>query len=263
MPILSLNGKRALVCGSSHGIGRACAEQIAELGADVTLVSRDERALKEAVAGLVASNGREHRWFAADFLNPPAVQARVAEEIKSHGAFQILINNTGGPAAGPIFDATTEQFLEGLRKHLLCNQLLVQTVVPGMKSAGFGRIINIISVSVLAPIKGLGVSNTTRGAVANWGRTLAGELAPFGITVNNILPGYTATERLTSLLQGRADKLGTTLQAVEEEIKKNIPGGRFADAAEIGAVVAFLAAPAASYVNGVNLPVDGGRTAVQ
>ncbi len=258
-----LKGKRALVCGSSHGIGRACAEEIAKLGAAVTLVSRDGEALEQAAALLSVGPGQTHGWFIADFTDPPAVRANVEADIESHGLFHILVNNTGGPASGPILDATTDQLIEGLSKHVLCNQLLVQAVVPGMKRCGFGRIINIISVSVVAPIQGLGVSNTTRGAVANWGRTLAGELAPFGITVNNVLPGYTATARLTSLLQSKADKIGTALEAVEDDIRKNIPMGRFADPTEIGAVAAFLATPAASYLTGVNLPVDGGRTAVQ
>ena len=145
----------------------------------------------------------------------------------------------------------------------LCNQLLVQTVVPGMKTLGYGRIVNIISTSVIAPIRGLGVSNTTRGSVANWGRTLAGELGGSGITVNNILPGFTDTARLGGLIRKKADRQGVTTDQVIADIKSAIPIGRFAEPAEIGAVAAFLASPEAGYVNGVNLPVDGGRTAWQ
>jgi 3-oxoacyl-[acyl-carrier protein] reductase len=146
---------------------------------------------------------------------------------------------------------------------VLGNQLLAQLLVPGMKERSYGRIINIISTSVIRPISGLGVSNTTRGAVANWGRTLAGELAPFGITVNNVLPGFTDTARLKSLLSKKAEKAGAPPDQFAKDVAASIPPQRFARPEEIANVVAFLASPAASYVNGVNLPVDGGRLAVQ
>jgi 3-oxoacyl-[acyl-carrier protein] reductase len=201
--------------------------------------------------------------LAADFADPPGVQAKVAAHVTAFGPIHILVNNTGGPPHGAIVDATPEQFLQAISNHIICNQLLVQALLDGMKASGYGRIINIISTSVIAPIKGLGVSNTTRGAVANWGRTLAGELAPFGITVNNILPGYTATARLQSLFQAKAEKAGTTPDAIQRQVIESIPMGRLATPSEIAAVVGFLASPAASYVTGVNLPVDGGRTAVQ
>lgn len=258
-----LTGRRALVCGASQGIGKACAGAIARAGAEVTVVARDEAALTQVVSDLDATAGQTHRLLVADFTDPPAVADAVKREIGKHGTFQVLLNNTGGPPSGPLMDATTEDLIAGLSKHVLAYQLLVKAVVPGMKDSHYGRIINIISTSVLLPIRGLGVSNTTRGAVANWGRTLAGELGPFGITVNNVLPGFTATDRLTSLLTKKVDKLGKSLQQIEDEAKATIPMGRFATADELGAVVAFLASPAASYVSGVNLPVDGGRTAVQ
>jgi len=258
-----LDGRRSLVCGSSQGIGRACAEELARLGSAVTVVARDETALRKVVAELATVGGRDHRYIAADFADPQSLQARVSAHVKDVGATHILINNTGGPPHGALVEAKPEQFLQAISNHIVCNQLLVQTLLPGMKVAGYGRIVNIISTSVIAPIKGLGVSNTTRGAVANWGRTLAGELAPFGITVNNILPGYTATARLQSLFQAKAEKAGTSVKEIERRTVESIPMGRLASPEEIAAVVGFLASPGASYLTGVNLPVDGGRTAVQ
>ncbi len=258
-----LSGKRALVCGGSRGIGKACALELARLGADVTVVARNEGVLKEVVAELAGAGGSNHRHIAADFADPAALQTKVADHVEQVGPITILVNNTGGPPSGPLLDATPEQFLGAISNHLICNQLIVQTLLPGMKSQGYGRIVNIISTSVIAPIKGLGVSNATRGAVANWGRTLAGELAPLGITVNNVLPGFTDTARLQSLFRAQAERMSKTLEEVQRNAIESIPMGRLGGAEEIGAVVAFLATPAASYVSGVNLPVDGGRTAVQ
>ncbi|MBI1825315.1 MAG: SDR family oxidoreductase [Planctomycetes bacterium] len=258
-----LQGKRALVCGASQGIGRACAVELAGLGASVTVVARDATALKAIVAELDRGANQQHQFLSLDFSNPTEVQRSVADHVRAIGQIQILVNNTGGPPHGALTEATPEQFLQAISNHVVCNQLLVQTLLPGMKSSGYGRIVNIISTSVIAPIKGLGVSNTTRGAVANWGRTLAGELAPFGITVNNILPGYTATARLQSLFKAKAEKAGISPEAVQKQTIDSIPMARLADPMEIATVVGFLASPGASYLTGVNLPVDGGRTAIQ
>jgi 3-oxoacyl-[acyl-carrier protein] reductase len=258
-----LVGKKALVGGASQGIGRACAIELAKLGAGVTIMARDEKALADVVAKLDVSGGQKHDFLAVDFSDPNALCERVTRHLQDRGPVQILVNNTGGPPHGALVDATPEQFLKAVSDHVVCNQLLIQAVLPGMKAAGYGRIVNIISTSVVAPIKGLGVSNTTRGAVAQWGKTLAGELAPLGITVNNVLPGYTATARLRTLFDAKAAKAGKTANEIERQTVEAIPMGRLADPSEIGAVVAFLASPAASYVTGVNLPVDGGRTAVQ
>lgn len=260
---MDLAGKRAFVCGASQGIGRACAIELAKLGAGVTVVARDAAALREVVAQLPRKENQSHHFVAVDFAEPKAVHAKAVDHVREHGPIQILVNNTGGPPHGAIVDATPEQFLQAISSHVVCNQLLVQALLPGMKTSGYGRVVNIISTSVIAPIKGIGVSNTTRGAVANWGRTLAGELAPFGITVNNVLPGYTATARLQSLFKAKAEKAGTSAEAVQKQTIEAIPMGRLADPMEIAAVVGFLASPAASYVTGVNLPVDGGRTAIQ
>ncbi len=258
-----LTGRRALVCGGSRGIGRACAIELARRGGEVTVVSRTEATLRDTVSGLDTEASQSHAYVCADSSDPVAYASKIAEHIQSSGPMHILVNNTGGPPAGLLIDAKPDQLAGAFANHVLCNQLLVQTVLEGMKQAGYGRIINIISTSVITPIKGLGVSNTIRGAVANWGRTLAGELGPLGITVNNVLPGYFATDRLMSLFEIRAESAGMSVQEITQDAVEEIPLHRLGDPAEIGAVVAFLASPAASYLTGVNLPVDGGRTARQ
>ena len=262
---ISLSGKRALVCGSTQGIGRASAIELASLGASVTLVARNPERLEQVCRELPAKPEfrQTHRWFAADFADPAAVQEAVRTELahqSAAGPYTILVNNTGGPAGGPVADAQPDAFVAAFRSHVVCNQLLVQALLPGMKSAGYGRIINIISTSVKAPIPGLGVSNTIRAAVANWAKTLATELAPLGITVNNVLPGFTDTERLKQLFTARAQKEGKSLEEVTKASIATIPAGRLGRAEEIAAAVAFLATPAAAYINGINVPVDGGRT---
>ncbi|MGH7177217.1 MAG: SDR family oxidoreductase [Tepidisphaeraceae bacterium] len=261
--MIDLKGRRALVGGSTQGIGRACAMELARYGADVTLAARDENGLKEVHAALPRNHGQTHGLIRVDFAEPQSLRREVDEFVAEAGPVHILINNTGGPPAGAALDAAPEDFLRAMTQHLLAGQMLVQATVPGMKTASYGRIINIISSSVVMPIRGLGVSNTVRGAMANWARTLAGELAPFGITVNNILPGYTATARLAKLIEGRAQRANSTPKQIERDLMASIPIGRFATPEEIASVVTFLASPAASYVNGVNLPVDGGRLAVQ
>lgn len=254
---ISLEGRRALVCGSSQGIGRAAAETLAGLGARVTLLARNAESLEATRASLP---GDGHDTLTADFRDPAAVQQAVAAHIAATGPYQVLVNNTGGPPGGPAHTADPDAFEAAFRQHLVVNQLLVQAVLPGMKSAGYGRIVNVISTSVKEPIRGLGVSNTVRGAVAAWAKTLAGELGPFGITVNNVLPGFTATSRLDYIFDTKAEKTGMARTDVEAEALATVPLGRFAQPAEIGAAIAFLASPAAAYITGINLPVDGGRT---
>jgi 3-oxoacyl-[acyl-carrier protein] reductase len=255
---LSLTGKRAVVCGSSQGIGRASALELAMLGADVTLLARDEGRLQTVLQELKRYPGR-HEYKIADFNQPGQVEAQ-AQAIALNETVHILVNNTGGPAAGLAIDAHTEDFVKAFTAHLLCNQVLVQAFAPGMKKAGYGRIINIISTSVKMPIRGLGVSNTIRGAVASWSKTLSVELGPFGITVNNVLPGATKTGRFDAVIQGKVEKTGKTPEALRQEMINEIPAARIADPEEVAAAVAFLASPAASYINGINLTVDGGRT---
>lgn len=256
---INLNDKSALVCGSTQGIGKAAALELALLGANVTLVARNVESLKQVQKELDASNGQKHGYICADFNFPDEVKKKIEDHLNTSGPVHILVNNTGGPPAGAIAEAKPEEFTAAFSNHLLCNHILVQAVVAGMKKEKYGRIINVISTSVRQPIPGLGVSNTIRGAVASWAKTLAGELGPFGITVNNVLPGMTRTARLQWLMESRAQKAGKSVAEIEKELLKEIPAGRFADSAETAAAIAFLASPAAAYINGINLPVDGGK----
>ncbi|HEX2595905.1 MAG TPA: SDR family oxidoreductase [Luteimonas sp.] len=255
---LDLSGRHALVCGGSDGIGRAAAQELALLGADLTVLARRADALQEVVASLPRRGAQEHGWIAADVGQTEALRAQV-QALAANRAVQILVNNTGGPPAGPAHAAEVEAFLDAFNKHLVANQAIVQAVLPGMRAAGWGRIVNVISTSVKEPIPGLGVSNTIRGAVASWAKTLARELAPMGITVNNVLPGFTKTGRITQLVQDRVRSTGKSEDEILASMRSNVPAGRFAQPAEIGGVIAFLCSPAAAYVNGVNLAVDGGR----
>jgi len=257
---LSLEGKNALICGASQGIGFAIAEELALMGANCILLARNEENLKTAIAALDISIRQQHAYHVIDFNNQAAVKDLI-QQLTSTQAVHILINNSGGPAAGPIVEATEEQFLQAFNQHLVTNHILTKAVIEGMKKDGYGRIINIISTSVRIPLKNLGVSNTTRGAVASWAKTMSNELGQFGITVNNVLPGFTRTKRLQSLIENTAKKNGNVLvEIVERNMMEEVPLKRFGEAAEIAAVAAFLATPAAAYVNGTSIPVDGGRT---
>ena len=256
---LDLTGKHALVCGASEGIGRAPARELALLGADVTLLARRADVLATLADELPRKDGQQHGWLAADVLDTERLRAQV-QALASGKAVHILVNNTGGPPGGPVQAAESDAFERAFRQHLLANQALVQAVLPGMRAARFGRIVNVISTSVKEPIAGLGVSNTIRGAVASWAKTLATEVGSDGITVNNVLPGYTRTQRLDQILGDRAKASGQPEDTIARGMLATVPAGRFAEASELGAVIAFLCAPAAGYINGVNLPVDGGRT---
>jgi 3-oxoacyl-[acyl-carrier protein] reductase len=256
---LSLEGKNAVICGSTQGIGLAVAEELALLGASCTLIARNEGALKAAVQTLDIALRQQHGYLVADFSKPDEVKA-VIEKHVSKNIVHILINNSGGPAAGPVIEATEEAFLNTFNQHLICNHILTKAVVPSMKKEGYGRIINVISTSVKIPLKNLGVSNTIRGAVASWAKSMANEISQYNITVNNVLPGFTTTQRLTSLIDQLAKRGNTVVDIIEKNMMEEVPMKRFGDASEIAAVAAFLASPAASYVNGVSIPVDGGRT---
>ena len=257
---LNLKGKRALVCGSTQGIGKAVAVELANLGASVTLIARDTEKLNKVRGALFSSGGQNHQTLTADFSKPNELKEVIKSHMAKGNVYHILINNTGGPAGGSAMNAELDEFRDAFEQHLVCNHILAQALVDGMKHQTYGRIINIISTSVKMPISGLGVSNIIRGAVANWSKTLASELGKYGITVNNVLPGATSTQRLSSIVENKAKKLGKTTEDVEEEMKREIPAHRFADASEVAAAVAFLASPSAGYINGINMPVDGGRT---
>lgn len=257
---LDLTKKTALVCGSTQGIGRATAIELAMLGANVVLMARNEQALRTTLSDLDTAKGQSHRYVVADFNQPGAVAKAITNYLTQFPDLHILINNTGGPAGGPLLKAQPDEFVQTFHNHLLNNQALVQAVVPAMKQAGYGRIVNIISTSVKQPIVGLGVSNTIRGAVAQWAKTLSLEIARFGITVNNVLPGYTKTARLATVLRMRAKAADKTEEEMESQMESEIPTGRFVTAEEVAAAVAFLCTPAAASINGINVPVDGGKT---
>jgi 3-oxoacyl-[acyl-carrier protein] reductase len=253
---LKLEGRRALVCGGSRGIGLAAAQAMAQIGAEVTLLARSEDSLKEAVSTLSAGS---HSYIAVDVSNLENLRDKVEREHKKK-PFSILINNSGGPKGGPISEAKAQEFLDAFSNHLLVSSDLSQLLLPSMRENSFGRIVNIISTSVKAPIPGLGVSNTIRGAVASWAKTLSREVAADGVTVNCVLPGFTATQRLDSLIEAAANKNQTSFDHEKEVREKSVPTQRFGRPEEVGDVIAFLCSPSASYVNGVALPVDGGRT---
>ena len=242
--MINLDGKRALVCGGTSGIGKAAAISLSECGAEVVILSR-------------SASGEN--TLTCDLEDLDSLTISVTKEIEKNGNFEILINNSGGPPSGPLIDATPHDFEKAFRRHVLASQTLVQLILPGMKTANYGRIINIISTSVKEPIPGLGVSNTIRGAMASWSKTMSKELPP-SITINNVLPGFTNTERLIELKKTLSEQKGISQEEVENAWLLTVPEGRLADPSELGKVVAFLSSPAASFVRGTSIPVDGGRT---
>jgi 3-oxoacyl-[acyl-carrier protein] reductase len=257
---LDLTGKRALISGSTQGIGKATAEEMVKMGAKVTLVARNESKLKEVVAELNAINNNNHDYIVADFSDYKQLKNNLNDYISKGNSFNILVNNTGGPKGGPINEAEIDEFINTFNMHLVCNHVLMQAVKPGMIESGYGRIINVISTSVKQPLDGLGVSNTIRGAVANWSKTLANELGKHNITVNNVLPGATNTIRLSSIVENKANKIGKSPEEVLNTMANASPMQRIAEPTEVANAISFLASPAASYINGINVPVDGGRT---
>jgi 3-oxoacyl-[acyl-carrier protein] reductase len=257
---IDLTGKRAIVCGSTQGIGKAIAIELASLGANITLFARDSVTMKKVLALLDTSKDQQHESIASDFRFPDQVKEVISEYVAKTPEVHILVNNSGGPAPGLAIDADPNDLLNAFSQHLICNHHIVQAVVPLMKKISYGRIINVISTSVRTPIPALGVSNTTRGAVASWAKTLSMELGPFGITVNNILPGLTATGRLESLIKSRADARGISYEDMANEMKNGIPVRRFADPSETAALAGFLASSSAAFINGESIRIDGGAT---
>ena len=254
-----MNNKHALVCGSSKGIGASTAIELSKLGATITLLARDKDSLSNILDSLDTSKKQNHNFIIADFDDPLKLKDTIDQHVANNPTIHILINNSGGPKPGAIVDANVEDFILAFNRHLICNHILVQAVIPKMKEARFGRIINITSTSVKQPIKGLGISNTIRGAVANWAKTLSFELGEFGITVNNILPGYTDTQRLKEIFLNKSKKSNYDIESIISDARSQIPLGRFADPKETAKAICFLASEDASYINGINLPVDGGR----
>ena len=256
---LNLSGRHALVCGASQGIGRAAAIELAQLGASVTLLARSREALEAVLEELPKADAQTHAWIAVDMNDHDALRTKV-EALTHTKPVQILVNNTGGPPGGPAHTAKLDDFRIAFNQHLIAAQIVLQAVLPGMRGAGYGRIVNVISTSVKEPIANLGVSNTVRAAMASWAKTLSSELAAAGITVNNVLPGFTKTQRLSSLIAANAKSAGKSEDEIARGMLAGVPASRFGEAHEIAAVIAFLCTPAAAYVNGVSIAVDGGRT---
>ncbi len=254
---LDLKGKKAFIGGSSKGIGWASAVELALLGANVTLVSRNEDLLREKLNQLPNNGSQNHDYLVLDYCDLEIFREKINKVTKT---YHILVNNTGGPTGGNVLDEPAEKFEQVFRQHLETSQILAQKFVPDMQEEGFGRIVNIISVSVKQPIVGLGVSNTIRYAVAAWAKTLSKEIASGGITINNVLPGYTLTDRLEEVFTQKSKSTGVSKEVITQEIIKSIPTGKIALSEEVGAAVAFLCSPAAASINGINLPVDGGMS---
>lgn len=251
--------KRVLVCGASQGIGAATANLLAKQGAELILVARNQTKLNEVQAQLSSSQGQQHQTFAIDLMQPSSLQ-EVLIQMLGRGPISVVVNNAGGPKSGPLLEASDDEFIHGFQAHILAASQIAKKLVPGMKEQKYGRFINIISTSVKAPISNLGVSNTIRGAMASWSKSLSTELAPFGVTVNNVLPGYTETPRLESLAQAAALKQNKSVDDIKAQWRQATPAGRFASPEEVAFAIAFLASSQAGFITGINLPVDGGRT---
>ncbi len=253
---LDLSGKWALVGGSSKGIGLAVAQELSRLGASVILTGRDETALMAAKATLAGPN----ETVVVDFQSNSSIDKLLAGITEKGRTINILVNNAGGPPSGSFMESRADAMIQALNTHLFAMDQMSRALAPGMRSSGYGRIVNIVSVTARVPLKNMILSNTVRGAVLNWSKTVSLELAPYGITVNNILPGYTRTQRAIDLWQSLSKNQGCSPEDIEKNWKSQVPMGRLAEPEEIANVVAFLCSPAASFVTGISMPVDGGWT---
>ncbi|HLD17240.1 MAG TPA: SDR family oxidoreductase [Coxiellaceae bacterium] len=258
---IDLTGKRALVCGGSQGIGKGAALSLAECGAHITVLARDPHKLEAVVKELNHLSPRNHQAIAVDLLDAVALEQAIKIALK-HASFDILVLNTGGPPPGPISQASPDAFEKAFKMHILASQQLTQWVLPGMKAQQYGRIIGVTSGSVRTPYPELGVSNTMRWALTAWAKTLSYEVGPFGITVNMVMPGNIDTPRLHSLLEYKAELKQMTVEALRKTSEAQIPAQHIGSIQEIGDVIAFLATPAAAYINGASIPVDGGKSSV-
>jgi 3-oxoacyl-[acyl-carrier protein] reductase len=255
---LHLKNKTAIVCGSTQGIGLATAKTLATEGARVICLARNEEKLKNIIATLPKPFNQNHQYFVVDFSGILSNE-HIIKQLESLEEVHVLVNNTGGPKGGNLHEANYAELNEAFATHVIAAQILTQTVLSKMKTQGFGRIINVTSVGQKQPVQGLGVSNVIRGAMASWAKTMANELGQFGVTVNNVLPGYTSTNRLKEVNQNRAKSLNISLEEVENKLLSETPIGRFVDASETAAMIAFLCSAQSGAITGVNIQVDGGR----
>lgn len=255
---LGLKNKVALVAASSRGLGRAVAAELAAEGADLVLCARGGAALAETAAAIRAASGVRVVEVAADLADPAAVERVVAAALDAFGRVDVLVTNSGGPPAGPFESHSAEAWGAAVRGTLDSVVNLTRLVLPGMRERRWGRIVNVTSIAVKQPVDNLILSNSLRAAVTGFARTLANEVAPFGITVNNVMPGYTRTQRVEELAARNAELRGTTADAEQGAWAAQIPMARLGDPAEFAAMVAFLASERASYTTGASIPVDGG-----
>lgn len=259
MPVtIDLSPHRVLVCGASAGIGRACAMALARAGAEITVLARSADKLDALLPELEGVGARGAHAIAVTMDDRVTLRAKVDKHLREHGPFHVLVHNTGGPKAGPLLEKSEDELLATFERHQLTAHMLVRLLLPGMKEAGYGRFINILSTSVREPIDGLGLSNTIRAGMVGWAKTIANELPP-NVTINNVLPGYTDTERLEELKKALAERSDRTEAEIETEWVSGIPEGRLGRPEEIASVVLFLASPLASYMRGSSLAVEGGR----
>lgn len=254
---ISLKGKHALVGGSSRGIGHAIACQLARSGARVTLAARNEALLATTVAELTRETGTKHGYLVTDYTDLGAYQSQIADFLQ-RDPVDILVNNTQGPPAGTSLEMGTEDYQRAF--DLLFQGVVYTTMkaLPHMQQHGWGRIINVASVSVREPLGYLALSNSIRSALVSWAKTLAGDVGPFGITVNSVLTGYFETERLTSLNAKKAEQMGIAPSEVADRLKALVPLRRLGQPEEYGYLAAFLASDQAAYLTGAAIPLDGG-----
>ena len=258
---LDFKSKNIFIGGSSNGIGWESAKLFSDFGGNVTLVSRNDKILRQRISELTNNGAQNHNYIVLDFSNPNELELKLKEFVNKNSInYDIIINNTGGPPSGQLEKASTEELLSAFNLHLISFHKILGCLLQGMKSREVGCIINIISTSVKQPLNGLGVSNTIRGAVANWAKTLANELGAYNITVNNVLPGATNTGRLKEIIKNKAQKFNLQESVIEKQMADQVPLKRIAEPIEVANAVVFLASDNARYISGINLPVDGGRT---
>lgn len=251
---LGLSGKVAVVAASSRGLGRAVAEELAAEGARVVICARGEEALRKTAEDIRAAHGAEVLDIVADVSASADAKRVIDAAIGRFGRIDILVNNTGGPPSGT-FESLTPEMWDAAAQLLLKSVVgLTRLVLPGMKERRWGRILNVTSIAAKQPVDGLMLSNSLRAAVIGFARTLANEVAPFGVTVNNLLPGYTRTDRVEQLARASGAEPGTAFAKWEKEI----PMGRLGEPREFAALAAFLASERASYITGGSIAVDGG-----